>query len=357
MALMTTSNTALDFTPVAHRMQAEAAAGHFGGVAMVVQGDRVLLEQAAGYALRWAKLPIDRDTRFTLASTSKLFTVVAIGQLLESGLVALGDPITKYLPEHAHRQGWSEITLFHLLSHTSGFGSFWGSEFDAKRTALLTVQDYFPLFEQTPLAFAPGAQVEYSNVGFILLGAIIEYVSGQDYFSFVQQHIFDPAGMRDSGYFEADADTPNLAVGYTYRRLGDDPARGAARTNTHLTPFKGSPAGDAVSTAPDMVRFAQALLNEKILQRATWDSFRVPLNSWVAPPGLPAMQFGLGFMVIEGNKCTAVGHTGGTAGTTTSLFIEPKTGLIAVLLTNVDRTEYGPVSRLLMQTWIDDRFI
>jgi len=347
----------LDFTPVASRMHDEAEAERFGGVALVVKGEHVLLERAVGYALRWAKLPINRDTRFALASTSKLFTVVAIGQMVELGLVSLEDPITKFLPEHAHRAGWSEVTLRHLLSHTSGFGTYWGPEFDARRTALITVQDHFQLFEQTPLAFAPGAKFEYSNVGFILLGAIIERVSGQDYFAYVQEHIFDPAGMRDSGFFEADADTPNLAVGYTYRRLDDDPSRGAARTHTHLKPFKGSPAGDAVSTAPNMVRFAQALLNGKILMRATFDQLCMPLNNMASPAGLPAMQLGLGFMVIEGNRGTAVGHNGGHAGTSTFVFMQPTTGLISVLLSNVDRLQAGPVSRLLMQAWIDDRFI
>jgi len=156
------------------------------------------------------------------------------------GLVSLEDPVTKFLPEHAHRTGWSEVTLGHLLSHTSGFGSYWGPDFDARRTALVTVQAHFQLFEQTPLAFAPGTRFDYSNVGFILLGAVIERVTGQDYFAYVQQHVFDPASMRDTGFVEADADTPNLAVGYTYRRLDDDPSRGPARTHTHLKPFKGS---------------------------------------------------------------------------------------------------------------------
>ena len=346
----------LDFAPVANLMRAEPEAERFGGVALVVKGDNVLLEQTAGYALRWAKLPINRDTRFALASTGKLFTVVAIGQMVELGLVSLEDPITNFLPEHVHRAGWSEVTLRHLLTHTSGFGTYWGSEFDAQRTSTISVQDYFQLFEQTPLAFAPGSKFEYSNVGFILLGAIIERVSGQDYFDYIQQHIFDPACMFDSGFFEADADTPNLAVGYTYRRLGDDPSRGAARTHTHLKPFKGSPAGDAVSTAPDMVRFAQALLHGKILKRATFDQFCVPLNTMASPPGLPPMQLGLGLMVIEGDKGTVIGHTGGHAGTSTFAFIKPATGLISVLLSNVDRLQAGPVNRLLMKTWIDDRF-
>ncbi|MDO8458826.1 MAG: serine hydrolase domain-containing protein [Burkholderiaceae bacterium] len=346
----------LDFAPVANLMRAEAEAERFGGVALVVKGDNVLLEQTAGYALRWAKLPINRDTRFALASTGKLFTIVAIGQMVESGLVSLEDPITKFLPEHAHRAGWPGVKLRHLLTHSSGFGTYWGPEFEARRTTTLTVQDHFQLFEQTPLAFAPGSKFDYSNVGFILIGAIIERVSSQDYFDYIQQHIFDPVGMHGSGFFEADADTPNLAVGYTYRRLGDDPSRGGARTHTHLKPFKGSPAGDAISTAPDMVRFAQALLNGKILKRATFDQFCVPLTSWSPLPDLPQMRHGLGFMVIEGNRGTAVGHNGGHAGTNTFVFMEPATGLISVLLTNVDRLQAGPVNRLLMKTWIDDRF-
>lgn len=346
-----------DFAPVASLMRSDAEAERFGGVALVVNGDNVLLEQAAGYALRWANLPITRDTRFALASTSKLFTVVAIGQIVEFGLASLDDPIIKFLPEHVHRTGWSSVTLRHLLAHSSGFGSYWGPEFDARRTGLIKVQDYFQLFEQTPLAFAPGSKFEYSNVGFILLGAIIERISGQDYCDYIQQHVFDPAGMLDSGFFEADADTPNLAVGYTYRRLGDDPSRGAARTNTHFKPFKGSPAGDAVSTAPDMVRFAQALLHAKILKRATFDQFCVPLHTMASPPGVPPMQLGLGFMVIEGDKGTVIGHSGGHAGTSTFVFVEPTTGVISVLLSNVDRLQAGPVNRLMMKTWIDDRFI
>ena len=349
-------NTPLDFSPVASLMREQAQAGTFGGMALVVQGDQVVMEQAAGYALRWAKLPIQRDTRFQLASTSKLFTVVAMGQLIERGSVSLDDAITKYHTEHAQRPGWADVTVRHLLTHTSGFGNFWGPNFDAQRLSLVSVQDHFKLFEQTPLSFAPGSSFDYSNVGFILLGAIIERVTGQDYFGYVQQHVFDPAGMRDSGYFEADEDTPNLAVGYTYRRLGDDPARGAARTHTHLKPFRGSPAGDGISTAPDMVRFAQALMDGRLLKRATFDQFRVPLHAMASPAGLPPIQIGHGFMVIEGDKATAVGHNGGHAGTTTSVFMDPKSGLISVLLANVDRQQAGPAIRKMMRTWIDGRF-
>jgi CubicO group peptidase (beta-lactamase class C family) len=123
-----------------------------------------------------------------------------------------------------------------------------------------------------------------------------------------------------------------------------------------LKPFRGSPAGDGVSTAPDMVRFAQALMGGQLLKRATFDQFRVPLHAMAAPAGVPPIQIGHGLMVIEGDKTTAVGHNGGHAGTTTSVYMDPTSGLISVLLTNVDRQQAGPVSRRMMRAWIDDRF-
>ena len=174
------SDFGLDFRPVADLMQVEALAGRFAGVALVARGDQVLFEHAAGDALRWAKLPILRNTRFQLASTGKLFTVVAIGQLIEQGRVALDDALTHWLPEHTARAGWAKVTVRHLLAHTSGFGSYWGAEFALRRTSLKSVQDYFALFQDTPLAFEPGSRFEYSNVAFILLGAIIEQARGQD---------------------------------------------------------------------------------------------------------------------------------------------------------------------------------
>lgn len=352
------SDFGLDFRPVADLMQVEALAGRFAGVALVARGDQVLFEHAAGDALRWAKLPILRNTRFQLASTGKLFTVVAIGQLIEQGRVALDDALTHWLPEHTARAGWAKVTVRHLLAHTSGFGSYWGAEFALRRTSLKSVQDYFALFQDTPLAFRPGSRFEYSNVAFILLGAIIEQASGQDYFAYVQQHVFDPAGMVDSGFFEADEDTPNLAVGYTFRTLPDS-ARGqlSARTHTQLKPFKGNPAGDSVSTAPDLLRFAQALMAGRLLQRSTFDLFRQPINVMPAPPGAKTLQrMGLGLITIDSTHGHPVGHNGGAAGTTTSLFMDPDSGLIAVLLAAVDQEECTPVSRALTAIWLHHDF-
>jgi CubicO group peptidase (beta-lactamase class C family) len=213
-------------------MRDEAAANRYAGVAIAAHAGEVIFDEAAGYALRSAKLPVTLDTRFQLASTGKLFTIIAIAQLLERGTVKLNDSLTKWLPEFAAKSQWSKVSVRHLLGHTSGFGSFWGEKFVERRTSLKTVKDHFVLFEDSEPSFEPGTKFEYSNVGYILLGAIIERASQMDYFAFIQSQVFDRAGMHDSGYFEADEDIPNLACGYTYRALPEG-ARGVVQARTH----------------------------------------------------------------------------------------------------------------------------
>ncbi len=338
-----------DFRAVAALMESEARAGRFGGVALVAKGDQVLFEQASGLALRAESLPITRNTRFQLASLGKLFTTVAIGQLIEGGKVALEDPITKHLPEYAGHPGWSKVKVRHLLAHTSGFGTYWGPDFEARRTSLRAVKDYFPLFEKAPLAFEPGTKWAYSNVGFILLGAIVERASGEDYFAYVQKHVFEAAGMKDSGYFEADEDLPRMATGYTHEWGPEgDPMPGPARTHVQIKPFKGSPAGDSISTAPDLLRFARGLLQGRLLRPETFALLRAPVSDFPRRPGSGITDhYGLGFALLEDDRGWLVGHTGGFPGTTTSLFMDPASGLVCLLLSNVDGARAAPVDSLL----------
>lgn len=329
---------------VAALMDAEAAAGRFSGMALVAQGDKVLFQHSAGYAIRSLKVPVRSDTRFQLASLGKLFTTVAIGQLVEQGKVGLDDPITRFLPAHPE---WAKVKVRHLLSHTAGFGSYWGPAFEAKRTSITTVKDYFPFFEREPLAFEPGSRFAYSNVGFILLGAIVEKASGEDFFAYVQAHVFTPAGMVDSGYFEADEDVPRLALGYM--RPPGWPEGQPLRTHSQIKPFKGGPAGDAVSSARDLHRFMAALHAGRLLKPETTRRLWTPVVDRPTPPGggTPGLRarYGLGFVVNEDAQGTLVGHTGGFPGTGTSCFLDPRTGLIALLLCNVDFMDSEKVDR------------
>ncbi len=346
------------FHHVADVMRREALANRYAGVTMAVHAGKVIFEEAAGYSLRSAKLPITRDTRFQLASAAKLFTVIAVAQLIEQGVIHLDDSLTKWLPQFAARPLWSKVTVRHLLGHTSGFGSYWGEKFTARRTSLRTVQDHFVLFEDCDPAFEPGNKFEYSNVGYILLGAIIERAAQTDYFAYIQEHVFERAGMWDSGYFEADEDIPNLAMGYTHRALPEGSrSQLPARMHTQLKPLRGSPAGDAISTAPDLVCLCQSLLEGKLVGLPVLESLWQPLDPGPAPLGSSAAyRMGLGFMSIDSPFGSPVGHTGGFAGTTTSVFMDPKSSLIAIALASVDREEAAPIGLAFTNTWLNHDF-
>lgn len=336
----------------------EATAGRYAGVAMLALGDTIIFEESVGLRLRSERLPIARNTRFSLASASKLFTAIAVAQLIEQGVLTLDDSLTKWLPEFAAKIRWPEVSIRHLLGHTSGFGTYWGEKFDEQRTTLRTVQAHFALFEDAEPSFEPGSRFEYSNVGYILLGAVIERASQTDYFEFIQKHVFDRSGMLDSGYFEADEDVPNLAVGYTYRTLPEG-SRGRLppRTNTQLKPVRGTPAGDAISTAPDLIRLCQALLAGKLVGMSTLIDLWQPLHPGPTPRGSSSLyRMCLGFMAIDGPCGRPVGHTGGFAGTTTSLFFDPQSSLIAVTLASVDGDDAAAINLAFNERWLNHDF-
>lgn len=342
-----------DWAGLGARLEAECQKGEFSGVVMASRKGTTLLAKACGLARRADNLPNTLDTRFNLASMGKLFTAVAIAQLEEQGKLSFDDPILKYLPEYKGQPGWDKVRIKHLLSHTAGFGTYWGPDFDAKRADIRAVKDYFPLFLGKPLAFEPGTRWAYSNVGFILLGAILEKASGEDYFTYLQKHIFDPAGMKDTGFFELDHDTPRLATGYLHPRADDGTLLSQDWLNNALMQVaKGGPAGGGCATAADLTRFAEALLNGKLLKPATFQSLITPQAAIPGPPGGPrSLSYGFGFGIEQEGGRILVGHNGGAPGTATELLLEPSTGVIVVMLSNLDPGDLGPVPRELRQVW------
>ncbi len=171
------------------------AADHFSGAALLAQNGKVVFEQAYGLANREKKTPNQLNTQFRIGSMNKMFTAVAIIQLVQSGKIKLTDPLSKFLPDYANKDLASKVTIHHLLTHTGGTGDFFGQEFDAHRLELRTLDDYVKLYEKRPLQFEPGARWEYSNFGFLLLGVVIEKVTGQSYYDYVREHVFKPSGM------------------------------------------------------------------------------------------------------------------------------------------------------------------
>src|SRR3954463_11137270 len=214
------------------------AENKLSGVVLVAKDGVTIASKAAGIANKATNAPIDLNTKFNLGSANKMFTAVAIAQLAQAGKLSFTDTVGKHLSDYPNREVAEKVTLHQLLTHTSGMGMYWNEKFMAQREKLLTVAAHLPLFAADPLAFPPGEKFQYSNAGFMLLGAIIEKVSGQDYYSYVQEHIYKPAGMNDTGFYEPGKEIANLAVGYTKMSPNGQPSE-EIRDNNGLREIKG----------------------------------------------------------------------------------------------------------------------
>ncbi|UCG32997.1 MAG: beta-lactamase family protein, partial [Phycisphaerales bacterium] len=200
------------------------AADRFSGAVLLAKDGKVLFKNAYGLASKRFDVPNRIDTKFNLGSMNKMFTAVAIGQLVERGKLSFDDSVSKYLStDWLPRDVAEKITVRHLLTHTSGLGSYFNETFDkSSRMLFRDLDDYKPLVEGDRPAFEPGSGWQYSNTGFLLLGVIIEKVTGMSYFDYVQQNICGPAGMINTACYEMDRPVPNLAIGYSKVGRGQD---------------------------------------------------------------------------------------------------------------------------------------
>jgi CubicO group peptidase (beta-lactamase class C family) len=295
----------------------------FSGAVLIAHRDRVLFAKAGGLASRAWNQPNRTDTRFNLGSMNKMFTSIAIAQLVEKGKVALDDPIVKHLPDYPNAEAARKVTVRHLLSHTSGLADYFNDKFmKASRDRFRKIEDYFPLFEEEKLQFEPGARFRYSNAGFMVLGAIVQKASGMDYFDYVRRHVYQPAGMIGTDCFELDTDVPNLAVGYT-RGPG-----GQMKNNLFMHVIKGGPAGGGYSTVEDLHRFAVALRDGKLIRAET-------LRQWTTP-GEKNPRYAFGFQVDQVNQTKLVGHSGGFPGINSVLTIDLENGYVVAVMSNSD---------------------
>jgi len=282
---------------VAERMDRAAAKGFTGSV-LVADAEGVVFERSYGSADADGKLPIDAGTRFNLASAGKLFTIVATMQLVQAGKLDLDAPVGTYLPDWPVQTVREQVTARQLLMHTSGLGFYWGERFERMRGRLQTLSDYAPLLQQEP-RFEPGSAWAYSNTGMMMLGLLIEKLSGQDYYAYVQRHVFDPAGMRDSGYFAVDGRADRVATPIE------------AGKPVPMPEPRGAAAGGGYSTPSDLLRFHRALTGGKLLDAKTLDQLFAPVT---LPPGTRAPPHGLGILRYAAGDDIAYGHPGGAAG-------------------------------------------
>jgi D-alanyl-D-alanine carboxypeptidase len=255
-------------------------AGDFSGVILIARNSVPVFEEAHGYADREKKIPNRIDTKFNIGSINKSFTGLAIRRLAVEKKLSLDDTIGKFLPDYQNKDAAARATVRHLLEMSSGIGDFFGDRYDAAdKEKILTLSDYLPLFADRPLEFEPGKGNRYSNGGYIVLGLIIEKVTGSDYYSYIRDTIFKPAGMADSSWIPKAAEVPNRALGYV--RDGS-----SWKTNYDTLPGKGSSAGGGYSTARDLLKYTIAL--EKGLYGQAGEELRGGMGIAGGAPGINA---------------------------------------------------------------------
>lgn len=278
-------------------------------------------EWSGGLADREASISVSAATRFRMASLGKMFTAVAILQLADAKRLTLDDPLSRHLPEYPNKAVAEAITLRQLLNHTSGTGEVFGDHFPKISESLKTHRDYWGSFASKELAFDPGTQEGYSNYGYILLGSVIEAVSGQSYYDYVEQHIFRPAGMTSTGSEPETATIPELANAYTE-------TEGKWVRETARLPWRGTAAGGGYTTPRDLVKFVTALQAGKLLSEQSLAAATGPQNikGW----------YGYGFMVSGEGRDKQYGHEGGAPGMNGILNVRPAQGCTVAGLSNFD---------------------
>jgi CubicO group peptidase (beta-lactamase class C family) len=314
------------------RLRRSAAAGRFSGAVLIAKNGKPIFQRAFGFADRELHVPNTLDTRFTIGSINKLFTSVAILQLVQEGKVSLDDPLSRYLPNYPNHILATKVTVRELLTNTGGTGDIWGEAFDQHRLELRTLADYVKLFGDRPLRFEPGSRWEYSNYGFILLGRIIEVASGESYYKYVREHIYEPAGMSSTG-----PDPENQPVSYTRNGTGKwHPVK-------EQLPYRGTSAGGGYSTVGDLLRFATALVQHKLLNvRLTNQATTGQVKN------LYGFYDGFGFGVQSFNGTQCFGHNGAGAGANADLEICGNSRWTVVSLANLDPPAAQQISDFIM---------
>jgi D-alanyl-D-alanine carboxypeptidase len=292
----------------------------FSGAYLIARDSKVLAAKAFGWEDREAKRKVTLETKFRIGSMNKMFTAVATLQLVSAKKLALDGTVGTYLPDYPNREVAEKVTIRHLLTHTGGTGDFFGPEFDAKRLSLKTHADYMALFGARAPGFTPGSKDAYSNYGFLLLGNIIEKVSGQSYYDYVAKNIFAPADMTNTGSLPEEETVPHRATAYTWK----DGWVSAADT----LPYRGMSAGGGYSTAGDLLKFAQALRTEKLLPGRLVADATTPHNH--------AGNYGYGFGITDRGLLQRFGHNGGAPGQNGDLQIYPALGIVVIALSNYD---------------------
>jgi CubicO group peptidase (beta-lactamase class C family) len=323
----------------------QTASGAFSGVALVWRDGAPVFEHAAGLAHRGLGVPITAETRFAVASITKLPTAIVCLRLVDRGLLRLDQPLMDVLPpEHRPAALTPEVTLHHVLSHTSGLASYsddgdptWAS-FVANWDRIPTYHvrrpaDMLPAFADLPARFRPGERYEYNDAAFIVAGLAIEHVTGRPYDDVVAEEVFSPAGMADTAIEALDHEPERLATGY----VTDETAPRGWASNIFSVTAMGMPDGGMITTARDLARLIDALLGGRLLSPALLAAMTAPQGP---PDAADACGYGCMLSVVDG-RVTTIGHGGSDPGVSARLVHHLEAGTTIVTICNQDRGSWA----------------
>lgn len=296
----------------------------FSGAVLVAQHGKILFDQIIGWQDVAKKLSNNSNTRFNLGSGNKMFTSVAIAQLVEAGKLRYEDPIILHLPDYPDQDFAKKATVADLLRHSSGLGDYWTDEYEQHWHRLTTLEERLPFVVKHPIQFEPGEQYSYSNSGFILLGLIIEKVSKQSYFDYIRAHIYQPAGMSQSDSYQNDGSMKDLAT--AYEGLGHQwfPARHG---------LMGTSAGGGFSTIYDMLKFDLALRSNTLVGADYVQRIR---TDQTVSGQKDLWQYGYGFIVGQDNGQPRIGHGGRAPGIFFEYYFYPENAYTLILFSNAE---------------------
>jgi CubicO group peptidase (beta-lactamase class C family) len=318
-----------------------AARDAFAGTVLLTHRGRTVLARSHGMADRSRSVPNGPNTLFALGSITKMFTGVAIGQLVERGAVAYHEKLGHYLNGFA--ADVAEVTVHQLLTHTSGLGDYMRDEaYWAEALEWTSVEETWErsmtYVRRDRLTFPPGTAYQYSNTAYHALGAVVAEVSGVSYYDYVRQHVLRAAGMSTADFYVVPHWREDRRIAHPYPR-GQDGER-TDGLDEHI--FVGSPAGGAHANAPELVRFMRAMLDGTLLDPAYTAlvlSPKTPRPPMQPPPGKPRLvpftTYAAAANLVEGQWI--LGHNGGAPGVSTNVDTYPASGWTAVVLSNYDQ--------------------
>ncbi len=338
-ASLSTPVGAVDAARMEQVIQADAADNSFMGAVLVAQGDTVLVDKGYGSAnLEW-NIPNSPSTRFRIASLVKQFTAAAVLLLEERGKLKLDDPVKTYMLDAP--ASWDKVTLFNLLTQTSGIHDYTDApDFGTMMKRQMTPEQLIATFRDMPLEFTPGEKFSYSNSNYVVLGSVIEKISGTSYAQFMQDNLFSPLGMKDSGY-DSGAILPQRAAGYARK---DGTLTNATYINMSI-PYA---AGALFSTTHDLLTWERALFGGKVVSPASLIKMTTPFRTGFGPGAPFKSGYAMGLYAgttVDGRR--EVSHSGDMPGFKSLMAAYPDEKLYVIVLSNADGWAFADIASKL----------